>query len=91
MNLNNYTIKSQEALQEAQQLGASLEQQAIEPAHILMGILKADENVAPFLLKKVNVNTANLEQALNAVLKTYPKVSGGGSQASQMLKDSWLN
>ena len=79
MNLNNYTIKSQEALQEAQQIALSLEQQAIEPAHILAGILKADDSVAPFLLKKVNVNASNLEQALSAILKTYPKVSGGSS------------
>jgi len=51
MNLNNFTIKSQEAINEAQQIALNNEQQAIEPAHILRGMMKVDENVIPFILK----------------------------------------
>ena len=58
MNFNNYTIKSQEAIQQALQLSTQNAQQAIEPAHLLKAILEVDENVAPFILKKLNVNTA---------------------------------
>jgi len=55
MNLNNFTIKSQEAIQQAQQIAAANEQQIIECGHLLSGILQVDENVTPFLLKKLNV------------------------------------
>ena len=58
MNFNNYTIKSQEAIQQALQLSTQNAQQAIEPAHLLKAILEVYENVAPFILKKLNVNTA---------------------------------
>ena len=58
MNLNNYTIKSQEAIQQAVQLTTLTSQQAVEPAHILKAILEVDENVTPFILKKLNVNPA---------------------------------
>ena len=56
MNLNNLTIKSQEALQEAQQLASTNEQQAIETGHLLKAMLEVDENVVPFLLKKPDYN-----------------------------------
>ena len=55
MNFNNYTIKSQEAIQQAQQLAQSLGHQQIENAHLLKAIFEVDENVTPFLLKKLNV------------------------------------
>ena len=77
MNLNNYTIKSQEAIQQALQIATVNGQQAIEPAHILKAILEVDENVTPFILKKLNVNPASFEKIIDTVLKTYPKVSGG--------------
>ncbi|MDI1355586.1 MAG: ATP-dependent chaperone ClpB [bacterium] len=77
MNLNNYTIKSQEAIQQAVQLTTNNGQQAIEPAHILKGILEVDENVSPFILKKLNVNPASFEKMLDSVIQSYPKVSGG--------------
>ncbi len=80
MNLNNFTIKSQEAIQQAMQLAMSNEHQSIETAHILKGILQADENVTPFLLKKLNVNIPVVTQALDKIIMTYPKVSGGGQQ-----------
>ena len=61
MNLNNYTIKSQEAMQQAILLATQNGQQAIENGHILKGILEVDENVTPFLLKKMNINPAVFE------------------------------
>lgn len=77
MNFNNYTIKSQEAIQQAQQLAQSLEHQQIENEHLFKGILAVDENVLPFLLKKLNVNVNLLEQILEKELQSFPKVSGG--------------
>jgi ATP-dependent Clp protease ATP-binding subunit ClpB len=77
MNLNNYTIKSQEAIQQAVQLSTLNGQQAIEPAHILKGILEVDENVTPFILKKLNVNPASFGKMVDSVINSYPKVSGG--------------
>ena len=77
MNLNNFTIKSQEAIQQAIQLATINGQQAIENGHILKGILEVDENVTPFILKKLNVNTTMFTNALNKILESYPKVSGG--------------
>jgi ATP-dependent Clp protease ATP-binding subunit ClpB len=77
MNLNNYTIKSQEAIQQAVQLSLMNGQQAIEPAHILKAILEVDENVTPFLLKKLNVNPGSFSKMVESVIQSYPKVSGG--------------
>ena len=76
MNFNNYTIKSQEAIQQAQQLAQGLGQQQIELAHILKGIFRVDEHVTPFLLKKLNVNLAVLTQVIDKQIESYPKVSG---------------
>lgn len=77
MNFNNYTIKSQEAFQRAIQLSTNNGQQAIEPAHILKGILEVDENVTPFILKKLNVNPSSFSKMVESVINSYPKVSGG--------------
>ena len=77
MNLNNYTIKSQEAIQQAIQLATINGEQAIETGHILKGILEVDENVTPHILKKLNVNPASFEKMVDSVIKSYPKVSGG--------------
>jgi ATP-dependent Clp protease ATP-binding subunit ClpB len=77
MNLNNFTIKSQEALQQAQQLAQSLEHQQIENEHLLKAIFEVDENVTPFILKKLNVNLSLLHQVLEKQLESLPKVSGG--------------
>lgn len=77
MNLNNFTIKSQEAMQQAQQLAQSLGHQQIEGEHILKAIFEVDENVTPFLLKKLNVNVELLKQILDKQLESFPKVSGG--------------
>ncbi len=77
MDLNKLTIKSQEALQQAQFLATSSGQQSVETGHILKAILEVDENVVPFLLKKINVNLPVLTEKLNATIDNYPKVSGG--------------
>ncbi len=76
MNLNNYTIKSQEVIQQAQQLAMSFQHQQIEIEHLFKAIFKVDENVLPFLLKKLNVNVKLLEQIIDKELQSYPKVTG---------------
>lgn len=77
MNLNNYTIKSQEAIQQALQLATINGNQAIETGHILKAILETDENVTPFILKKLNVNQVTFTKLIESVINSYPKVSGG--------------
>ena len=77
MNLNNFTIKSQEAIQQAQQLAQSFGHQQIENEHIFKAIFEVDENVLPFILKKLNVNISILEQALDKQIQSYSKVTGG--------------
>ena len=77
MNFNNYTIKSQEAIQRAQQLAQGLGQQDIQVEHIFKGIQEVDNNVLPFILKKLQVNTTTLGQAVEKALASYPKVQGG--------------
>ncbi|WP_053991340.1 ATP-dependent chaperone ClpB [Mangrovimonas sp. TPBH4] len=83
MNLNNYTIKSQEAIQQAQQLAQGFGHQQIENEHIFKAISEVDENVLPFILKKLNVNTIVLQQALDKQLESFPKVSGGDIMLSR--------
>lgn len=77
MNPNNYTIKSQEAIQQAQQIAQGFGQQQIENEHFFKGIFEVDENVLPFILKKLNVNINILEQALDKQIESFPKVTGG--------------
>jgi len=77
MNLNNFTLKAQEAVQEAQDIATAMQHQQIENAHILKGILASDQNVIPFLLKKMDVNLTALISDLDKIIQTFPKVSGG--------------
>lgn len=76
MNFNNFTIKAQEAVQKASDIALGNQQQAIENAHLLKGLLLVDENVINFLLKKLNVNINRLNTVLDAQIESYPKVSG---------------
>ncbi|MGI4805091.1 MAG: ATP-dependent chaperone ClpB [Janthinobacterium lividum] len=76
MNLNNYTIKAQEAIQKASEITSGNQQQAIENAHLLKGMLLVDENVVNYLLKKLNVNISRLNTSLDEQIASYPKVSG---------------
>jgi ATP-dependent Clp protease ATP-binding subunit ClpB len=85
MDINKLTIKSQEALQRAQQITLANGQQIVENAHLLKGILEVDENVTPFLFKKLGVNMDRFTDALDAIISTYPRVSGGDIQYSRTL------
>lgn len=76
MNFNNYTIKSQEAIQKASEIAIGRQQQAIEPGHLLKAIMAAEENVISFLFKKLGVTRAPLEDKIDGILDSYPKVSG---------------
>ncbi|WP_343703602.1 ATP-dependent chaperone ClpB [Chitinophaga sp.] len=81
MNLNNFTIKSQETLQQAQQLAFNHRNQAIETGHILKALLQDNDNSIEYLLKKNDVNTGFLEGKLNEQLQQYPAIgSGEGGQ-----------
>jgi ATP-dependent Clp protease ATP-binding subunit ClpB len=80
MDTKNFTIKSQEAIQKAQELAMIGQQQAVETGHILKALFTVDEEVVSYALKKVNANTQRIEQALESILESYPKVSGAGSQ-----------
>jgi len=76
MNFNNYTIKSQETIQLAQQLAQSYGHQQIENEHIFKALFEVDENVLPFLLKKLNSNVEILKQLLEKQLESFSKVTG---------------
>jgi len=77
MNLNNFTIKSQEAIQIAFEIAQGFNHQAIEPAHILKGVLEQTENITGYLLRKLGVNPSTFDAVLDRMLESYPKVSGG--------------
>src|SRR5580692_3364147 len=85
MNLNNFTLKSQEAIQQAQQMAVGNGNPSIEAGHILKGILEVDENVTPFLLKKLNINIPVFRQALDKIVDRYPKTTD--SNAGQYLSN----
>ena len=76
MNFEKYTIKSQEIIQKAAELAQASGNQAIEPGHMLTGILVSDENVVSFLLKKLSIQKRQIEQLLEEIVKSYPQVSG---------------
>lgn len=92
MNFNNYTIKSQEAVQTAQQIAQAYGHQQLQNEHFFKAIQEVDENVLPFLLKKLNINEEQLNLALENALKSYPKVTGGqlslSREAGTMLGDA---
>ncbi len=83
MDFSKYTIKSQEAVQQAQQLAMENQNQQIETGHLLKGIFNVDENVTPYILKKLAVNFNIVEQALDRIVASYPKVSGGQEYLSR--------
>lgn len=76
MNFNNYTIKAQEAIQKASEIAMGNQQQAIEPAHILKGLMMVDENIISHLLKKLHVNVNYVNSEIDKQIETLPKVSG---------------
>jgi len=92
MNFNNYTIKSQEAIQQAQQLAQGFGHQQIENEHIFKALFEVDENVLPFILKKLNVNVSLLQQILDKEIQSFAKVSGAelmiSREASKALNEA---
>jgi ATP-dependent Clp protease ATP-binding subunit ClpB len=82
MNFNNFTIKSQEAIQQAFEVAQGKQNQAIETGHILKGLFQEAENVVGFLLKKVGANPAVILQTVDRIVDSYPKVSGGEAYLS---------
>ena len=83
MNINKFTTKSQEAIQLSQQIAQGLGQQQIENEHLFKALLEVDENVTPFLLKKLNVNVSLFKQILESTIQSFPKVSGGDIMLSR--------
>lgn len=83
MDFNKLTIKSQEALQQSQVIAQGLENQAIEPAHLLKALLESEASVITFILKKQNSNLAYINSELESILNSLPKVSGGQIYLSQ--------
>lgn len=92
MNMNNFTIKSQEAIQHAFSVAQGYKNQAIEPGHLCKGIMANGENVISFLFNKTGVNVSNFDQVLNKIIESYPKVSGGepylSSSSNKVLQKS---
>jgi len=83
MNLKNFTLKSQEAVQRAQLVANENQSQAIELGHLVKGILDTDENVTPFVFKKLGVNFNVVRQTVDSLVQSYPKVSGGDPYLSR--------
>ena len=77
MNFNNFTIKSQEAVQEAVNVAQARGQQAIEPVHLLSGVMKVGENITNFLFQKLGMNAQQIALVLDRQIASLPKVSGG--------------
>ena len=77
MNFNNFTIKSQEAVQQAVNLAQGMGQQAIEPEHLLAGVMKVGENVTNFLFQKLGVNDRLIQSSIDKMIASLPKVQGG--------------
>ena len=90
MQLDKFTIKSQEAIERAQQLALEMEHQSIECGHILKGIMEVDENVLPFLFKKLSINEQAVSAALVSIFKGYPKVMGGQQYLSRTANEALM-
>ncbi len=92
MNFNKFTIKSQEAIQQAQQIAQNAEHQQIENSHILKGIFEVDENVTPFIFNKLGIKLELVKDLVDKTIESYAKVSGGdvilSRNASKMLNNA---
>jgi ATP-dependent Clp protease ATP-binding subunit ClpB len=77
MNINNFTIKAQEAIQQAFMIAQENNHQAVDSAHILKGLIEKSENIIGFLFKKCGININLFNQTLEKIIESYPKVSGG--------------
>ncbi|HZJ73226.1 MAG TPA: Clp protease N-terminal domain-containing protein, partial [Perlabentimonas sp.] len=84
--MNNLTIKSQEAIQQAVTYAQGYGHQAVEPIHLLKGVLSQAENLTSYIFKKVGVNPTTFDSAITRVLESYPRVSGGEQYLTQASK-----
>jgi ATP-dependent Clp protease ATP-binding subunit ClpB len=91
MNLNNFTLKSQEVVQSAQQLTEQLGHQQIENEHLFKALQEVDDNVITYVFKKLQVNFLLLEKLTNSALKSLPKVSGGAIVLSPNASKTLVN
>jgi ATP-dependent Clp protease ATP-binding subunit ClpB len=91
MKMENYTIKSQEAIQKAFEMAEAKGQQSVEPTHLLKGLMNVAESITDFLFGKVGANTNALKKELDVVINSYAKVSGADSYMSPQLLDSLKN
>jgi ATP-dependent Clp protease ATP-binding subunit ClpB len=88
MNLNNFTIKAQEAVQRAQQIAMEQQNPAIELGHLLKGVFEVDESVAPFVFKKLGVNYDILRQAADSMVRSYPQSNGASPYFARPAADA---
>ncbi|MDB2342765.1 ATP-dependent chaperone ClpB [Flavobacteriaceae bacterium] len=91
MNLNNLTLKSQEVIQAAQQNAFDREHQLIENEHLFQGLMEVDENILPYLFKKLQVNFNLVKQLNDSILNSFPKVKGGQQQFSPKASQTLLS
>ena len=77
MNLNNFTIKSQDVVQKAQEIAMASQHQGLDTSHLLKALLTEDENVTPYLLKKLEVDPVKVGKRVDEILQRMPRVSGG--------------
>ncbi len=82
MNFNQYTIKAQEAVQQASSIAAANTNQAIETGHLLKALIEGDESISNFILKKLNVNKPYFDNKLDEAIAAYPKISGSSPYLS---------
>ncbi|MBI9066830.1 MAG: ATP-dependent chaperone ClpB [Salinivirgaceae bacterium] len=82
MNLNNFTIKGQEAIEKAAQLANINNNQAIETGHLLKGLIQVEENICQYILQKHSAKRNDLELLLDQIIKSYPKIEGGQAYLS---------
>lgn len=88
MNYNNFTIKSQQAIEKAFQIASGKQQQAVDTGHLLKGVLVEGENITNFLLKKLGVNVQNFTLVVDQIIESYPKVTGGEPYLSREASDA---
>ena len=91
MNLNNLTLKAQEAVQAAQQIAMEKGHQQLENEHLFQGLLDVDENVLPYIFKKLQVNFGLIQQLNESALKSYAKVEGGQQMLSPKASQTLMN
>jgi ATP-dependent Clp protease ATP-binding subunit ClpB len=89
MNLNNFTIKAQESVQQAFNIAAAKGQQSVECAHLLKGVISEAESITGFLFGKLGINTGTLIKEVDALIDTFPKVSGGEAYISQSVSEAF--